>query len=48
MKLVIRNRYCGIVDEKEINDISEVDEIKSRYKAWYPISFNEFSFILED
>lgn len=48
MKLVIRNKYCGIIDEKEINDISEVEDIKDRYFLWYPITFDEFSFDLED
>ena len=48
MKLIIRNRYCGIVDEKEINNAKEVEDIKDRYLLWYPITFNEFSFEVED
>lgn len=48
MKLVIRNKYCGIVDEKEINDISEVEDIKDHYFLWYPITFGEFTFEVED
>lgn len=36
------------VDEKEINDISEVEDIKDRYLLWYPITFDEFSFEVED
>lgn len=48
MKLVVINRYCGIVDEKVITDTNEIEVIKSRYKLWYPITFDEFSFEVED
>lgn len=48
MKLVVRNRYCGIVDEKVITDTNEIEVIKSRYKLWYPITYKEFDFLLED
>lgn len=48
MKLLVKNKYQGVVDEKEVNSTKEIEEIKARYKVWYPISFKEFDFIIED
>lgn len=44
--ILVIDKYQGIVDEFDESTIT-IEEVKERYKKWYPISFKNFMFTIE-